>query len=59
VFAMALSQFMAAQLFEVTALDPVVYVVVSALLLVVAGLACGIRAFRATRVNPATALRCD
>jgi putative ABC transport system permease protein len=55
----ALSQLMSTQLFHVKAIDPAVYAAVSALLVLVAVCACGLPAFRATRVDPATALRCE
>jgi predicted permease len=54
----ALTQFMSAQLFQTKAIDSVIYVGVSLILLVVAGLACAVPAFRASRVDPVTALRC-
>jgi putative ABC transport system permease protein len=55
--AAGLSRLLSAQLFQVEAIDPVVYAGVTALFVVVACLACGVPAFRAARVDPATALR--
>ena len=55
--AAALSRLMTTQLFQVHAIDPGIYTVVAALLIVVAALACGLPAARAARVDPATALR--
>jgi predicted permease len=55
----ALSQLITAQLFQVQAIDPSVYALVSLLLLIVAALACGLPAFRAARADPAIALRCE
>ncbi len=46
-------------LFEVRPLDPLVYVAVSALFLVVAALACLIPSARAARIDPLRALRAD
>ena len=57
--ASALTRLMSAQLFQVTALDARIYMTVSLLVFVVAGLACGVPALRATRVDPATALRAE
>ena len=46
-------------LFEVRATEPMVYVGISALLLLVAELACWIPAHRATRIDPLVAMRTD
>jgi len=57
--AAALSRLMEAALFGVTPLDPLSYLVAPLVLLVVAVGACLIPARRASRVEPAEALRCD
>jgi putative ABC transport system permease protein len=46
-------------LFQVNALDPTIYLVVSGLLTLVAAAACFVPARRATRVNPMVALRTE
>jgi len=55
--ALALSRFVTSFLFQVTATDPMVYVLVGALLLAVALLAAVVPARRAARVDPVVALR--
>jgi len=55
--ALALGRLLAGLIYGVTASDPLTFVAVSVLLLVVALLACIIPAFRATRVEPLKALR--
>jgi putative ABC transport system permease protein len=50
---------MANQLFGVTAHDPLTYVAVAVLLMVVALIACYVPARRAVRLDPVAALRCD
>jgi putative ABC transport system permease protein len=55
--ASVLTRLMSPHLFQVSAVDPGIYVTVSLTLIVVAGLACGVPALRATRVDPAAALR--
>jgi predicted permease len=55
--ALALARLMASQLFGVTAHDPLTFAVVALLLMLIAVAACFIPARRATRVDPATALR--
>ena len=57
--AVGVTRFMEKLLFHVTPLDPLTFVVVTGLLLVVAVLACWIPARRATRVDPLTSLRAE
>jgi putative ABC transport system permease protein len=57
--ASALSRVLEANLFQVTATDPLTYVAVSLLLLTVAAVACVVPAGRAAILNPITALRHD
>src|SRR2546430_9927313 len=57
--ALALSQLLATLLFGVTAKDPMTFISIATLLALVALLACFIPAWRATRVDPLEALRCE
>ena len=57
--AAALSRFMAAALFGVTPLDAWAYVAAPLVLMTVAVVACLVPATRASRVDPAEALRCE
>ena len=55
--AAVIAQFMTVLLHDVTALDPITFMMVPVLLFVVAIVACWIPALRATRVTPVSALR--
>ncbi len=57
--ALALTRLLESLLFGVTTRDPLTFVSIAALLSVVAMLACYIPAWRATRVDPLEALRCE
>jgi predicted permease len=57
--ALAVSRWLSAQLYEVSPRDPFVFVGVAAVLTMVAGLASGVPARRAARVDPAVALRSE
>ena len=55
----ALTRLLRSLLFEVSAADPMTYAVVAVLLLIVAVLACALPAWRAAKVDPIIALRCE
>jgi putative ABC transport system permease protein len=57
--ALALTRLMTALLFEVSALDPVTYAAVSAVLIAAASLASYVPARRATAIEPVEALRVE
>jgi putative ABC transport system permease protein len=57
VIAIALSRFLASQLFGVTATDPLTYAAVAALLAAAAMAACYLPARKAARVDPMVSLR--
>jgi putative ABC transport system permease protein len=57
--AFALSRVLGTLLFDVGARDPITYSMVGVMLALVAAIACGIPAARATRVDPVIALRTD
>jgi len=56
---LALTRLLQSQLFEISPSDPLTLVGVSLVLLVVSLVACSIPGRRATRIDPATALRCE
>jgi putative ABC transport system permease protein len=57
--ALALTQLLRSQLWEITPTDPVTYAAASVLLLLVCTAACALPTRRATAVNPTIALRCE
>jgi putative ABC transport system permease protein len=57
--ALALTQLLRSQLWEITSTDPPTYAVASLLLVLVCVLACALPTRRATAVNPTMALRCE
>jgi predicted permease len=57
--AFAVTRLMASLLFEISAVDPLTYVVVSLMLFTATVLACYLPALRATRVDPIAALRAE
>jgi len=57
--ALALTQLLKTQLFEISPMDPVTYIATPVALMAVAALAAFLPARRATRVDPAIALRCE
>ncbi len=56
---LALTRLLAAQLYEVSATDPLIFGGVAAFLVAVASLACWLPALRAARINPIAALRSE
>lgn len=56
---LALTHVLSSMLYGITATDPMTYALVSAILIVVALLACYVPAWRATRVDPVKTLRCE
>jgi putative ABC transport system permease protein len=59
VVAAGLSRFISTLLFGVTPLDPLTFVVVALMLIVVSLIACWIPAYRSTRIDPLDALRAE
>ena len=57
--AFALTRFLASWLYGVSAADPLTFIAAPLLLLLMAMAACLILAWRATRINPLAALRCE
>ncbi|MBI2510632.1 MAG: ABC transporter permease [Opitutae bacterium] len=56
---LVLTRLMSAQLYEISATDPIVFVGVSVFLVLVAAFACWLPAHRASRIDPLVALRKD
>ena len=59
VASVGLTRLIRSMLYGTTALDPVVFAVVSIMLLAVAAVACAVPAWRASRLDPITALRME
>ncbi len=59
VLSLAVTRVLERALFEVTALDPITYILVPIVLLGVAAAACYVPAFRASRLDPTSALRVE
>ncbi|MGD8454005.1 MAG: ABC transporter permease [Phycisphaerae bacterium] len=59
VASLAASRLVSGMLFGVSAADPITFAIAPVVLVVVATLACLVPAWRATRVDPLTALRCE
>lgn len=57
--ALALTRLLASLLYSVHPTDPLTYAVTAGMLLILGVFACSLPALRATRVDPATALRCE
>jgi putative ABC transport system permease protein len=57
--ALVLTRLMRSLLFDVKATDPLTFIIVSALIAVVALLACWLPARRATKVDPMITVRCE
>ena len=57
--AVAASQAIAAMLFGISRLDPLTYMGVIVLLVAISVIACGLPAWRAARIEPVVALRCE
>jgi ABC-type antimicrobial peptide transport system permease subunit len=55
----AMSQLLAGILYGVRPWDPAIYLIVVALLAAVAGIACGVPAWRASRTEPVAVLRLE
>ncbi len=56
---LAVTRVLEGALFEVTSLDPITYILVPIVLLAVAAAACYVPAFRASRLDPTSALRVE
>jgi len=56
---LGLTRLLAGLLYGVSRTDPLTFIVIAMLLLLVAGLACYLPALRATRIDPLEALRCE
>jgi putative ABC transport system permease protein len=57
IVSLALTRVLASQLYGISSTDPVIFTVISLLLMLVAMIACYIPAWRATKLDPLIALR--